>query len=260
MKKLTTLQILMLMSLSLGSSNVYSKFVAASLKDQEEIARHELQSMKDEHATLDVVQDLALTNPEVVEMIVEDLVELEANFNSIKNFVQKKNKEIDKLLQANSVAETEVARLAVELANAQAMLEKTLAQQKAKNKHHHKKESQIIQDALMKAEQGLKLLNNMVVNGMQKMTKPMSKPRNAKAHKNQMRASSQEYQAAQQARSIPGVEAEVAKRLAETNNISEDEAHDIINNAFASDSMDDDMNDQDQVEIQTTKKEDRKQF
>jgi len=187
MKKLTSLQILLLMSLSLGSSYAFSKH-AVSVKNQNEAAKLELQSVRDEAATADVLQDL---DAKSIEQIVESLSNLEAKLSSIKHFVDKKNKEIEVLLQEQSVTEEEIAIKAVELANAQAIFEKTLAQQRTKHKHaKHNKYEQAIRDAFMKAEQGVKLLNEKAMNLAQKAKKSINKFRNKSRNKSKVKKSS----------------------------------------------------------------------
>jgi hypothetical protein len=254
MKKLTSLQILMLMNLALGSSHMYGEH-PSNMDDLNEAIQLELKFAQDE--TIEVLNDLAASQPMVIEHIIQDEADLEATFNSIRAFINKKNKEIEKLLKEKVVAEAEVAKLAVELADAQAMLEKAIAKQRAKHKHNHKYE-QAIKDALMKAEQGVKALNKKAVNFFSNTGKAISKGakniKKSKASKAVVKASSQaseaiEYQAANAARYIPGVQNQVAKNLAEKRNISTEEANNIINAAFASDQMNDEaMNDQAMME------------
>jgi hypothetical protein len=237
MKKLTSLQILMLMNLALGSSHMYGEH-PSNMDDLNEAIQLELKFAQDE--TIEVLNDLAASQPMVIEHIIQDEADLEATFNSIRAFINKKNKEIEKLLKEKVVAEAEVAKLAVELADAQAMLEKA------------------IKDALMKAEQGVKALNKKAVNFFSNTGKAISKGakniKKSKASKAVVKASSQaseaiEYQAANAARYIPGVQNQVAKNLAEKRNISTEEANNIINAAFASDQMNDEaMNDQAMME------------
>jgi len=170
MKKLTSLQILMLMTLALGSSSMYGKQAQNQTFLQSvqytnalnEAAQLKLQSVQDEDATIEVLTDLAQSDPMVLERIIKDEADLEATFSSIKRFIDKKNREIEKLSKEKAVDETNIARLAVELADAQALFEKTTALHRSKHKHNHKFE-QMIKDALMKAEQGVKSLSNKSV-------------------------------------------------------------------------------------------------
>lgn len=159
MKKLTSLQILMLMSLAVGSSHMHGSF------DQDEAMQSQLKSVQDESATTAVLADLAASQPEAFNRIIEDEANLETTFNSLKRFIEKKNKEIEKLEKAKFIQEAEVARLAVELADAQAALEKTIARQRSTHKHDHRHE-QAIKDALMKAEQGVKRLSEKALSGL----------------------------------------------------------------------------------------------
>jgi len=163
MKKLTSLQIMMLMSLALGSSQIYSRESdEMAMQDDNEAVMLELQSAQDEQAKMEVLTDLIELEPKVAERIIEDEADLEATFNSIRTFVNKKNIEIDKLNKEKVVNEVEVARLAVELADAQAVLERTIAKQRAKHKHNYRHE-QAIKDLFKKAEQGLKSLSKKSV-------------------------------------------------------------------------------------------------
>jgi len=156
MKKLTSLQIMMLMSLALGSSQIYSREShEMAMQDDNEAVMLELQSAQDEQAKMEVLTNLVALEPKVAERIIEDEADLEATFSSIRTFVNKKNTEIDKLNKEKVVNEVEVARLADELADAQAALERAIAKQRAKHKRDHRLE-QSIKDLLKKAEQGLK--------------------------------------------------------------------------------------------------------
>jgi len=163
MKKLTSLQIMMLMSLALGSSQIYSREShEMAMQDDNEAVMLELQSAQDEQAKMEVLTNLVALEPKVAERIIEDEADLEATFSSIRTFVNKKNTEIDKLNKEKVVNEVEVARLAVELADAQAALERAIAKQRAKHKRDHRHE-QAIKDLLKKAEQGVKSLSKKSV-------------------------------------------------------------------------------------------------
>lgn len=162
MKKITSLQILMIMGLSLSAS---STFCSSDDIDMQEAVAFELQSAQTEQARLEVLTDLAESYPEQVELIIQNEADLESTFDSIRKFINNKNKEIEQLSQQNVVNEEEIARLAIELADAQAMFENTIAKHRAKNKRKSKQE-QTIKDALMKAGQGLKSLSNKVAGGL----------------------------------------------------------------------------------------------
>lgn len=189
MKKLTSLQVLMLMGLALGSTSMYGKPNRAKKsmnmqeqKDLNEAVMYELQSAENEEARVDVLTDLASLEPLVVERIVENEADLESSFNSIRNFIHKKNEEIEKLNQENSVNELELARLAVELTDAQSMFDNTLAKERAKNKRNPKAE-QAIKDALMKAKQGLKTLSKKVGNAFNSAAEFVSPAKHTKKSK-----------------------------------------------------------------------------
>lgn len=189
MKKLTSLQVMMLMSLALGSSHIHSRMEKSNMQDDTEAVMLELKAGQDEQARMEVLTDLVELEPKIVERIIEDEADLEATFNSIRSFVHKRNAEIDKLNKEKVVNEVEIARLAVELVDAQATLERTIAKQRAKHKHNHRLE-QSIKDALKKAEQGLKSLQQKAMNPeaavkeMPKKGKSVKKAKTAKPMKN----------------------------------------------------------------------------
>lgn len=164
MKKL---QILMLMSLAIGSSLIYTSQTKKQ-QDQAEAIQSQLNSTLDQQASLEVLGLLSQSNPEVVELIIEDEESLDSNFNSIKKFIDKKNKEIAKLSLNESVKDTEIARLAVELVNAQAMFEKYIAEQRAKNKTNPSREQDII-DALKAAGQKLRSFNEKAMDSLSEL-------------------------------------------------------------------------------------------
>lgn len=229
MKKLTSLQIIMLMGLALGSSSMYSKALQKSAKN---IASLELQSALDEAATVGVLQDLAIVSPKSLEQIVQDVAHLEGKLSSIKEFVDAKNKEIEQLLEQKSAGEEQVAVLTVELADAQALFEKTLAEQELKNKGNGKraqKHKQPIADAFMKAQQGLKSLNDRALRSIKKSFNSMS------GNKSRKDGKKIKLEQAQAAAEIPGVKDEIAEKLAANNNISVERAKAIIDNTLSDD-------------------------
>lgn len=225
MKNYKQLRIAVLISLASGSSSIDSRFVE-NIENQDEIALLTQQAIRDEAATLEVLQDLAVSHPAIVEQIVEETKDLESEFNNIRAFMRNKNKEIERLLQQNSVAEAEVARLAVELAQAKADFEKALAEHRAQHKHPHKNE-QSIKQALAKGLNGVKTLHNRAVNYMKKNM--LGGKRIVSPHRGGM----SRKQAAQAAVTIPGVQDEVAQNLAAQYGITNEEAHAIINDALA---------------------------
>lgn len=172
MKKLTSLQIFTLMSLALGSTSMYAEkpqvkrtkeahikhLNMQQQKDLQEAVSFELKAEEDELAKMDVLTDLAELDPATVERIIENEFDLEETFGSIRKFVERKNEEIDALHQEKTVDQREIARLAVELTDAQATFEKTLAKHRAKNKHNHRVEESLSK-LLMQAQRKLKDLS-----------------------------------------------------------------------------------------------------
>jgi len=155
MKKITSLQFMMLMSLAVGSVQVYSQNQDFS----NQAVQLSLKSDRTEDLDDTVLQKLAESSPAAIESLLIEEEELIPTFSEIKNVVNKANKMIEKLSKKSEVHETEIARIAVQLADTQAALEKAVALQRAKHKQNHKLE-QVISDALKKAEQGLKALND----------------------------------------------------------------------------------------------------
>lgn len=182
MKKLTSLQVMMLMSLALGSSQMHGGMQKSNMKDDSKAVMLELQVGQDEQAKVDVLTDLVATEPKSAERIILDEANLEANFTSIKNFVHKRNNEIERLNKKDVIAEPEVAIIAVELADAQAALDKTIAKQLAKHKHNHRLE-QAVKDALKKAEQGLKSLQRKAMNSQSAVQEMPKKGKSVKKYK-----------------------------------------------------------------------------
>ncbi|MDP3787805.1 MAG: hypothetical protein Q8Q60_00635 [Candidatus Chromulinivorax sp.] len=230
MKKLESLQILILMSLSLGSSCLYSKKIN-NINDQKEAIQFQLTAERGAHRSLEVLQDLAVTNPESVSRIIKFLAKLETTLDSVESLLRVENKEIEKLLGQDSVQQEKAAELAVELAEIQEALTKTLAEERANHRHNFKKEH-LIKNALMKAQQGVKRLNDMAANGIRQAQQSLSKI----AHRGGVR----KKQAALAAAEIPGVQDAVAENLAERNNIPVEQAHTIIDNALSNDEDEED--------------------
>ncbi len=166
MKKLTSLQILMLMGLAVGSSHMYGKQPAMTIQDAQAVELT-LEAEQNRVATKEVLSDLS---PKTIERIIQDRAKLVPSFNQIDNIIKNINKELEKLSKANSVNEEDIARLAVELADAQADLEEAQAVQNVKHKKAFHGE-QAIKDGLMKAEQGLKSLNKKAIEGLQEVEK-----------------------------------------------------------------------------------------
>ena len=160
MKKLTTLKILMLMSLAVGSSNMYGRDLSPEedLAFQNQAVAAELNANDIEDATDEVMADLAEFHPGVVEKIVKNERNLDANYGDIKRFLHNLNDQIDELAKQDSAKDTEIARLAVELADSQAMFKKYVARERSRDKRNDKSE-QKIKDLLVNAQKNLKSVN-----------------------------------------------------------------------------------------------------
>jgi hypothetical protein len=156
MKKLTKLQIMMLMSLSVGSIYLQGQDEQSF---QEQAITLELKSEKAEDIDDKVLQALADVAPASVESLIFETEELTPSFGEIKKLVDKKNKEIERLSKQAEINQADIARIGIELADAQASLKKAEALQRAKHKKPNKLE-QLINDSLKKAEQALKRLND----------------------------------------------------------------------------------------------------
>jgi len=148
----------------------------------------ELKSFQDEQATLTVRSDLMQIAPEIEDQIIADEADLEATFASIKRFVDKKSKQIEKMLQDKENDEILISKLAIELADAQAAFEKAKARQQAKHKKKSKLE-QSIADILMKSEQGLKTLSARIKQAFEQVKEVVKEK--VKKNKNKKQKSSQ---------------------------------------------------------------------
>lgn len=148
----------MLMSLALGSYSLHSQ---SEQEFQDQAVQLALQAEATENMSDQLLQELAQIAPQAVEESIIETADLTPTFNEIKKLVDKKNKEIEKLSKQAKVNEAQIAKIGLELADAQAALKKAEALQRAKHKKSHKLE-QVINDALKKAEQGLKKLNDSV--------------------------------------------------------------------------------------------------
>jgi hypothetical protein len=145
----------------LASVIVSFSLIASEKSDEayeQEAVSEELNSARLESAQLELLQVLAQQDPDAVEQIVVDEQDLEAAFSSIRKFVETLNRKLEKAIESNQIAQTEVARLTIETADAQAALDKATARQRAKHKNNHKFE-QTIEDALMKAKKNIQILN-----------------------------------------------------------------------------------------------------
>lgn len=155
MKKYLSLQIMMLTIMAGSAGFMYAEFD----ENQAEAVQAELQAQAFEESTHAVLQDLAIMAPAVIEQIIEDEADLDATFNRIKQFVGKKNKEIERLQKEEHVTQEDIARIAVELADTQAMFAKYVARQRAQDKENHKHEDNIT-SMIKKANRSLQLLQN----------------------------------------------------------------------------------------------------
>lgn len=162
---------LIFMSVALGSLQIYS---SENFEETQDPILFEIDESQDEQAIIGVLKNLERSNPEVIERIILEEMKLEATFDSVKNFVRQKNKEIELLLKDKNVQDIEVARLAIELAHAQVLYAKAIAEHKAKHKKSHKFE-QNIKDALTKAEQALVKLNIQVQQSFGQIVKSAQK-------------------------------------------------------------------------------------
>lgn len=242
MKKLTSLQILMLMSLAIGPSNIYGKFMDDHVGEAISL---ELRAADDEDAKLAVLEDLARTAPEAIVNIIRDEKDLEATFGSIRNFIRELNEKIERALEKDSVDPVEVAQWAAQAADAQENANKATARQRLEKKGKHKHEA-MVNEAIRKAVRNLSILNKRaaLVNeqAQEAIEKTMHRLKKSKASKAVVKASSDvkraaQYGVAQAARRIPGVQDQVAQNLASKLNVSQDEAHEIINDTFEQEPM-----------------------
>lgn len=158
MKNLTKLQVMMLMGLAVGSVSMHGQ---SDQENQDEVVALTLEADRTEDMSDHVLQQLSQISPATIEQAVLETAELIPSFQEIRSLVDKKNKEIEKLSAQAVVDEAQIAKIGIELAQAQAALKQAEAVQRAKHKKHHKLE-QTINDALKKAEQGLKALNDSV--------------------------------------------------------------------------------------------------
>lgn len=154
MKKNTLLLLIMLAGNTdfISCSNLYNAI------------QNELQTIDLERDAARLLSQLAESNPEIVEIIITDESNLKSTFHSIQHFIQARLHEINKLLSSKkNVAFQHLARLAIELADAQAALEKTIMQHLAQHKKHDDVE-EAIKETLRIAELKLKELSLQSVN------------------------------------------------------------------------------------------------
>lgn len=149
MKK--NIQTFMLIALVTTVTQTYTR--TTNQIDEEGVTEY-VDSIEKQEETLGLLKELERSNPDVIERIILNEKDLEATFDSIRSFINKKNKEIEKLLKQTTVDEMEIARLTIELADASAALNKAIARYETK----HKKSPQLkqtLQNALTKTEESL---------------------------------------------------------------------------------------------------------
>jgi len=163
MKKLTSLQIMMLMGLSVGSMQLFGKMQSSEMKD----------AMLDEQAE-EVKADLAQVDAEAERKLENKLDSMHETLISVERTVKHENLGLDKLEKSGNISEEEIAKHAVILEKAQKELDDII--ERSSKKHHNKHEARIqrIKDQLMKAEQHLKRLNDKV-SGNEQSEKKMKK-------------------------------------------------------------------------------------
>jgi len=152
MKKLTSLQIMMLMSLSVGSMQLFGKMQSTETQDAIQDAILDKQAEQ-------VQADLAQVNPAAERKLEKSLNEIHESFISIEHKLSKVNRALENESQS-STSEEQIAIHAVELEKIQKCFHELIA--RCSKKHHNKHEGRIqrIKDQLMKAEQSLKMLDD----------------------------------------------------------------------------------------------------
>jgi len=163
---------LMMLASAIASFSLIASEKSDETYEQEAVSE-ELNSARLESAQLELLQVLAQQDPNAVKQIIIDEEDLEAAFSSIRKFVETLNKKLEKAIESNQIAQTEVARLTIEIADAQASLDTATARQRAKHKNNHKFE-QTIEDALMKAKQNIQILNKKVMARGKKLGKTIT--------------------------------------------------------------------------------------
>ena len=164
------------MSLAVGSSGMYGRDLtpAEDIAYRNQAVAAELEANDIEDATDEVMADLAQRSPGVVEKIIRNERNLDANYGDIKRFLNDLNDQIDELAEQDSAKDTEIARLAVELADAQAMFEKYVARERSRDKRNDGHESRI-KGLLGSAQKNLKVINQRALNNLNVFGKAVSK-------------------------------------------------------------------------------------
>lgn len=145
------LQILIVLSLT----TLWTQIDARSIKQEDEEGVTEyVDHVERQQETLQLLQKLEKSNPEIIEGIILNEQDLEATFDSIKSFINKENKKIEHLSKQATVDETKITQLTIELTDTQAALDKAIARYETKHKKSPKVK-QALQDALAKTQESL---------------------------------------------------------------------------------------------------------
>jgi len=166
-KNLTSFKILTLMILAVGSSQVFGRELSKkeNLAFQRQTIRAELSANNIEDETDGIMKILAQLHPGILEKIVKEERNLDANYSDIKRFLRDLNEEIETLSEQKNIKDTKIARLAVELADAQAMFEKYVARERSRDKRNDSHE-QKIKDLLVSAQKSLKAINQKAMKSL----------------------------------------------------------------------------------------------
>lgn len=149
MKK--NLQILIVLSLTA----IWIQIDARSVKQElEEGVTEYVDHLEKQQETLQLLQELEKSNPEIIERIILNEQDLEATFDSIRRFINKENKKIEHVSKQATVDKTTIAQLTIELTDTQAALDKAIARYETKHKKSPKAK-QALQDALAKTQESL---------------------------------------------------------------------------------------------------------
>ena len=145
MKNLTSLKVLTLIILAVGSSQIFGRELSKTkdLAFQNQTVAAELSANNIEDATDEIMANLAESHPGVVEKIVKNERNLDANYGDIKRFLHNLNEEIETLSEEKSIKDVKIARLAIELADAQAIFKKYIARERSEDKRNEKHEQKI---------------------------------------------------------------------------------------------------------------------
>lgn len=110
-----------------------------------------------------------LSSYKATQAIAIDEKNLDASFKSIRKFLNKLNTSIEKLLHQKFVNEEDIQKYTTELADAQRLFAKTIAQQREQHKHNNRQEHSI-NKALAKAQKNLKTLSKKTIHHFMRAT------------------------------------------------------------------------------------------